>query len=482
MRAKTITSFALVLVLFASPVFSSPIDNKHRELRSLLGRPIGAESRCAHNPKGRYRHYQKGTIYWHPDTGAHEVHGVIRDKYRSLKEYWGVLGFPVTDQKVTPDKIGHFNHFQHGSIYWTTYTGAHEVHGAIRAKWASEGWERNWIGYPESDEMDTPDGGRYSRFQRGYIVWTPESGAKVIGYGALVDKTDPDLDFAKLDRTHCGDLKEFYLLMKKWYGIDLREGVIRDRKTKKIIKNIKGWQFADFWNDNKLNGKILTERERLVITVAELLLMQWHLRDLQLHDKLRRNQIDRYFKSPHGFKRNWSSERKEWSYNDWCSEFVSYAYKRAGTPVYLKKRQSFVSDRGARKLKAYEDLGWCMSRVEYFRGYFRKRNRFFPIADIRNKKRGAPQLGDYLCTEPHSMLVLGFDRKEQEIYIVEGNGGGKGKPEGRIKRVLVGWYPLAAKPQSSPPQNLNPWSKMIWEMVHDTGGLIGVGRKELRHN
>lgn len=306
---KTTIFPAIGLLLFTSPAFSlSPIDIKYRELRGangFLGQPIGNESRCAHNKQGRYRHYEGGTIYWHPDTGAHEVHGVIREKYRSLKEYWGVLGFPTTDQMTTPDRIGNYNHFQNGSIYHTPYTGAHEIHGAIRAKWAGEGWERRWIGYPESDEMDTLDGGRYNRFQRGYFVWTPQSGVKAIGFGPTADRTDPYLDFAKLDKAQnptlydgfYGNLKEFYENMKSWYGIDLREAVIKRRN--RIVKNIRGWQFADFWRTNKLNGTLLSERARFVITVAELVLMQWHLKDLRKHKDIRISQINRYFKCHH---------------------------------------------------------------------------------------------------------------------------------------------------------------------------------------
>jgi hypothetical protein len=63
--------------------------------------------------------------------------------------------------------------------YWTPQTGAHEVHGAIRDLWASMGWEQSWLGYPISDEQDAPGGGRISYFQGGSISWTPQGGAVV---------------------------------------------------------------------------------------------------------------------------------------------------------------------------------------------------------------------------------------------------------------------------------------------------------------
>jgi hypothetical protein len=138
------------------------------------------------NGLGYFIHYQGGSIYWSPQTGAHEVHGAIRDKWASLGWEQSLLGYPDTDETGTPDGVGRYNHFQGGSIYWTPSTGAHEVHGAIRDEWASLGWERSFLGYPVTDETGTPDGiGRYNYFQGGSIYWTPWTGAQT------ADKCDP---------------------------------------------------------------------------------------------------------------------------------------------------------------------------------------------------------------------------------------------------------------------------------------------------
>jgi uncharacterized protein with LGFP repeats len=137
---------------------------------------------------GRFNHFQGGSIYWTPTTGAHEVHGAIRDKWESLGWERSFLGYPLTDELGTPDDVGRFNHFQGGSIYWTLTTGAHEVHGAIRYKWAALGWQHSPLGYPISDERVTVDGvGRVSFFQRGTIFWHPAVGAFAV-YGAIGDK------------------------------------------------------------------------------------------------------------------------------------------------------------------------------------------------------------------------------------------------------------------------------------------------------
>lgn len=63
----------------------------------------------------------------------------IEAKYQELGGSAGFLGNPTTDELETPDRRGRYRHFQGGSIYWTLQTGAHEVHGAIRDLWASLG-------------------------------------------------------------------------------------------------------------------------------------------------------------------------------------------------------------------------------------------------------------------------------------------------------------------------------------------------------
>ncbi|WP_461056221.1 LGFP repeat-containing protein [Spirosoma arcticum] len=143
---------------------------------SFLGEPLTVELGTP-DGVGRYNHFQGGSIYWTPTLGAHEVHGYIRAKWELLGWERSFLGYPVTDETVTPDGVGRYNHFQGGSIYWTPTLGAHEVHGAIRDKWASMGWERSSLGYPISDEIDAIGGLRISKFEHGYITWSISAGA-----------------------------------------------------------------------------------------------------------------------------------------------------------------------------------------------------------------------------------------------------------------------------------------------------------------
>ncbi|WP_309229671.1 hypothetical protein [Blastococcus sp. TML/M2B] len=85
----------------------------------------------------------------------------------------------MTSELPTGDGIGRFNHFERGSIYWTSETGAHPVAGEIRDTWAALGWENSELGYPTTDEYAVPDGGRVQEFEFGWIELYPGDGAAV---------------------------------------------------------------------------------------------------------------------------------------------------------------------------------------------------------------------------------------------------------------------------------------------------------------
>ena len=144
--------------------------------RSIEGYPTTDETGTP-DGIGRYNHFQDGSIYWTPQTGPWEVHGAIQGHWAALRWEASVVGYPVTDELGTPDGIGRYNHFQYGSIYWTPQTGAWEVHGAIQGHWAALRWEAGALGYPVTDETGTPDGiGRYNHVPSGSIYWTPQTG------------------------------------------------------------------------------------------------------------------------------------------------------------------------------------------------------------------------------------------------------------------------------------------------------------------
>jgi hypothetical protein len=147
---------------------------------SVLGYPM-TDEQVTTDGMARFNDFANAAsaIYWTPGTGAWLIRGDIRGKWASLQLGGTMLGYPTTDETTTPDGIGRFNHFSStaslrnvdGSIYWTPRTGAWSVHGAIRAKWASMGWERSCLGYPVSDEFGNAKI-RRSNFQHGFITYS----------------------------------------------------------------------------------------------------------------------------------------------------------------------------------------------------------------------------------------------------------------------------------------------------------------------
>lgn len=164
---------------------ADPIDEHYQQLggsNSFLGAPIGSEYVIA---GGRGQDYQGGSIYWSSATGAHEVHGAIRGHYLALGGPAGFLGLPLTDEMATPGGGGRVSDFAGGSIYWSAGTGAFEVHGGIRARYLALGGPAGFLGFPLTDETSTSGGGgRFNDFAGGSIFWSPGTGAHEV-HGAI---------------------------------------------------------------------------------------------------------------------------------------------------------------------------------------------------------------------------------------------------------------------------------------------------------
>ena len=146
--------------------------------RGLLGDPTSDELT---NPDGvgkRTSFTNDSSIYWSPDTDAHQIGGAIGAKWAELG-YEGGLGYPTSDELETPDGRGRYNSFQRdASIYYTANTGAHSIGGLIGKRWGELGWEKSYLGYPTTDELPTPNGAaRFNHFEGGSIYWSSGTGA-----------------------------------------------------------------------------------------------------------------------------------------------------------------------------------------------------------------------------------------------------------------------------------------------------------------
>ena len=139
-----------------------------------FGGPSGSLGHCltdelaASDGAGRYAHFQGGSIYWTPATGAHAVQGAVRERWWRLQTEQGGLGYPLSDELVASDGIGRFSRFESGEIHFSPSTGAHDIRGPILVEWVRQGAERGRLGYPLTGEYDVPEG-RQSTFQGGSL-------------------------------------------------------------------------------------------------------------------------------------------------------------------------------------------------------------------------------------------------------------------------------------------------------------------------
>jgi uncharacterized protein with LGFP repeats len=155
--------------------------------RGPLGYPVTSPV-CGLRDGGCFQHFQGGSVYSTPGTGTRWLSSAVRSPWAALGWENGRLGYPVTDQVCGLVDGGCFAHFQGGSVYGSPGTGAFAVVGAIRERWAGSGWERGPLGYPTSTEVcGLRDGGCFQQFQRGALYWSPGTGARIIS-GAVRDR------------------------------------------------------------------------------------------------------------------------------------------------------------------------------------------------------------------------------------------------------------------------------------------------------
>jgi uncharacterized protein with LGFP repeats len=117
-------------------------------------------------PGGNDIRYAKCDIYYSPATGAHEVHGAIRAEYNATasetdsagRDVQTLLGLPTSDEMDVPKYPGaRMNTFQGGVIYWSPSYGAHVVYGFIGALYKSMGGPTSYLGLPTTDEQANPE-------------------------------------------------------------------------------------------------------------------------------------------------------------------------------------------------------------------------------------------------------------------------------------------------------------------------------------
>jgi uncharacterized protein with LGFP repeats len=166
----------------SSLLVAVPAISAKRAEHPWLGEAVTLHSRVGEVDVYR-REYEHGVVYWSERTGAHEVHGEIAARWRSAGGEASFLGLPITDE-VRLEGAGAaaagYAHFEGGSIYWSARHGAAIVHGMVRDIWGLLGWERSSLGLPVGDvRYDRETGELSGCFERGTIVWSPAGGHEI---------------------------------------------------------------------------------------------------------------------------------------------------------------------------------------------------------------------------------------------------------------------------------------------------------------
>lgn len=139
----------------------------------FLGWPVSA---AANITGGQEQVFQGGRIYYRTGAAkAFEVHGAILTKFLSSGGIakWGYPTSNESDVRNGSTVTGKFSDFENCTIYWSGSTGAFEVHGDIRARYKALNGPLSQLGFPTSDEGDITGapGAKYNTFQNGSILW-----------------------------------------------------------------------------------------------------------------------------------------------------------------------------------------------------------------------------------------------------------------------------------------------------------------------
>lgn len=164
----------------AAPPVIGAIADEWQQVRSRVGEPLGPEF-CGLRGSGCAQRFERGSIYWSPGTGAHHILGAIRDVWGANGWENGISGYPTSGEFCGLRDGGCGQRFENGNIYFHPRLGTYRVFGSLYEGWARIGWENSTVGYAAAGEAcGLPGGGCFQRFERGFMYWSPASGAYAV--------------------------------------------------------------------------------------------------------------------------------------------------------------------------------------------------------------------------------------------------------------------------------------------------------------
>lgn len=138
-----------------------------------MGYPVGGEVKDEN--KNTYQDFENGRIYWNNDVGTWVLKKFSLDHWLKTGGVAGYLGYPTDSGQCGLLSGACYQMFSGGRIYWTSDSGTHDIHGGILNRWIAEGLEWRKLGFPVGDEIiDNKD--VYQKFEGGTIYWNQYSG------------------------------------------------------------------------------------------------------------------------------------------------------------------------------------------------------------------------------------------------------------------------------------------------------------------
>ncbi|MHB8792717.1 MAG: N-acetylmuramoyl-L-alanine amidase [Thermoleophilia bacterium] len=153
---------------------------------ALNGAPGAATNTQYTVTGGKAQDFQVGRLIWSQSADAtYWLVGGILQRYDTFGRWDSFLGMPTSDEYGIAS--GRANDFQNGRIYWSSGTGAREVHGGILNKFVLSGGPARF-GFPLTDEFDISGraGSRENDFQLARIYYRGDGGGTFIVYGAIL--------------------------------------------------------------------------------------------------------------------------------------------------------------------------------------------------------------------------------------------------------------------------------------------------------
>ncbi len=166
---------------------TSDIARKHEQLRRRgldLGPKDGGELESGSG--GREQRYSNGSIFWHANTGAHEVHGGILALYRreggpgaNPRTGRRHFGYPISDEERTRCGRAPASRFEFGDILFVGGTGGVAVTNEFQDAWKASGADMGLLMLPLTMPTEVA-GGQAIFFERGCLWRSAATGGEVI--------------------------------------------------------------------------------------------------------------------------------------------------------------------------------------------------------------------------------------------------------------------------------------------------------------